>query len=161
MIIPFLNSSLVGMTLPNREVKASTIELFRADASHVIEDCLRSIFNLKNQGHVRLPVEHRKLVTFDESPADMAVWMAVNLSAPSIPIKSLPDFKSSVTGVKMVKASRKPGLPFGPALRARPQYQSSGGSLHHGVRFRSGALDPKTLQTFELPYKESVRSDVS
>ncbi|ROW06852.1 hypothetical protein VMCG_04051 [Cytospora schulzeri] len=143
----------------SREVKSSTVELFRAGASHAMEDCLRNIWSLQNQGNNRLPADQRKLLAFDESPADMAVWMAVTLSAPTVPTKPLPEPRRSVAGVKIVKARRKPGLPFGPVVRAQPQYYGSRGKIGHGVTFRAGALDLKTLQTYGLPYQESVSSD--
>lgn len=146
-------------TRASRQVKASTIELFRAEASHAMEDCLRNIWNLQNQGHNRLPTGQSKLLTFDESPADMAAWMAVNLSAPNVPTKSLPDPNSSVGGVKMVKVHRKSGLPFGPVVRAKPRLHVSEGKSDREVRFQAGDLDLKTLRIYGLPYRESVSPD--
>ncbi|ROW00692.1 hypothetical protein VSDG_03383 [Cytospora chrysosperma] len=84
----------------------------------------------------------------------MAAWMAVNLSAPNVPTKSLPDPKSSVGGVKMVKAQRKSGLPFGPVVRAKPHFRGSEGKSGYEVTFQAGDLDLKTLRIYGLPYRE-------
>lgn len=139
---------------------ASAVDIFRAQTSQTIEDCFRSLWNLHNQEHHSIPEPHRKLLTFDESPADMAVWMAVNLSAPTIPTRPLPEPEASGSSVKIVRSRTKAALPFGPVSRAKPRYHRNGGAAGRDIEFRSGALDIRTLQTFGLPYQESPNPDV-
>lgn len=91
----------------------------------------------------------------------MANWMAVNLSAPSIPTRSSPESATSITSANIVKASRKPGLPFGPVVRAKPKYYRIIGPSDHEVSFRAGALDLETLRRFDIHGQESVGPDVS
>lgn len=131
--------------------------MFKARTSQAIDDCLRSCLTLHNQRYHPLPDEHRRLLAFDESPEDMAVWMAVNLSAPSIPApaKQLMGPEESGSSLGIARSHAKRDLPFGHIPRAKPEYDKS------EVVFHEETLDIKTLQTFGLPYKEERSPDVS
>lgn len=103
-----------------------------------------------------LPWKERKLLAQYEEPfADTAVWMAVTLSAPTVPMRALPASKSSGT-VRMVRHLKDPRPPFAPIARARPMFTASGGELV----FRAGALNVRTLQAFGIPYQEELTRDV-
>lgn len=145
----------------HRKVTASTVELFRAQTSQAIDDCLRSFFSLHKQQYHPLPEEHRKLLTFDESPGDMAVWMAVNLSAPSIPARQLIGTEECSNNARVARSRTTHGLPFGSIPRAKPRYHRNEGVGGQEVVFHAGALDIRTLQTFGLPYQEDRCPDVS
>ncbi|KAI3393831.1 hypothetical protein diail_3558 [Diaporthe ilicicola] len=156
-----LRSTLALILNVAQSTTTSDVDLFRAQTSQTIEDCLRSLWNLHHQQHHTIPIQHRKLLPFDESPEDMAVWMAINLSAPTIPVKSLMGPEASGSSVRAIKSRTRPSLPFGPVSRAKPKYTRNGGAAGHDVEFLSGALDVRTLDTFGLSYQESQNPDGS
>lgn len=91
----------------------------------------------------------------------MAVWMAVNLSAPSMPAKQLMGPKESGASLKLAKPHSKQTFPFGCIPRAKPEYVGSGGMSGREVVFHARTLDIRTLQTFGIPYQEEHNPDVS
>lgn len=125
-------------------------------------DCFQSMLRLEHVGHRQLPPEYRGLLTFDESPADMCKWMAVNLSAPTIPIKTSPEPATRRRGNVQVVRSKPATLPFGRLERPRLRfYKNSNTSASARVAFEADSLHVSTLKMLSIPYMEKNNANVS
>lgn len=135
--------------------------MHRADALHAMVDCFNSMLRLQNVGHHQLPQEYRKLLTFDESPAAMSTWMAINLSAPTIQSKgALPEPATRRDNVQVVRSNK--GLPFGRLKRPKLHfYKNSNTSASTQVAFQADGLHISTLKMLSIPYLERANANVS
>lgn len=103
------------------------------------------------------------MLAFDETARDMALWMAVILSAPGRKSRPmLPPHSSMLRGSsRAMRRHRQPeALPFGDLVRVVPEKQKIEGSSTVEAVFPAGDVDDMTLSIFNLPYRESVSLNV-
>lgn len=136
-----------------------TAHLLQADASRALDECYGSFRALQQVGHHQLPPAQSKLLTFDETPSDMATWMALRLSAPTEVTKLLEPGSTPRAKAELVKWPE--GLLVGSLVRAQPKLSGIIGDSVENVAFQATALDVKTLQLYKVPYAESTAKDVS
>lgn len=133
------------------------------NASQSIENCMGNIQFLKETEHHKLPHNYRDMLAFDESARDMALWMAVVLSAPGRRAKPmLPPHSSMARGSskEMQRREQPEALPFGHLVRVVPEKVEIEGSSNLEAIFAAGDINDKTLDIFNLPYSETVSRNV-
>lgn len=133
------------------------------NASRAIESCIANVQWLKETEHHQLPIDYREMLAFDESARDMALWMAVVLSAPGRRSRAMLPLQSSMArgGSKEMRRREQPeALPFGHLIRLVPEKQEIEGSSSLEAIFPAGDIDDKTLRNFNLPHWEAVSRNV-
>lgn len=95
----------------------------------------------------------QKLIKLEESPGGLAYWMAVMLSAPSIPVRAA--LLQPARSDQLIRHDET-ALPFLPAERPEPVAKSKTGE----TTFRGSRLDFRAVESLGLVYK-STRGNVS
>lgn len=127
---------------------------YQIEASNAVENSLSLMYSLAQSATLPEPDEHN-LIKYSEDTTEMAAWMAMTLSAPTLPLIGLQ--RNNAAGAIM--KSQRGKLPVLPSILPRPSYNTK--SKGNGVEFESKDLDTRAMDKLRIPYENGVSDNVS